>query len=187
MRNKMEMQIGADRKGSAAGASTSGGSVIGGAEADGLYDIELKEEAITSPLQEGENFLGAQYFDGLENVSAAYLVGYTWYRDTEYFYVYSRNVLAVLRSDGGEAYTLGLEGTIVDVCMTKEGDIALVEDRGVEGEELKILNRESGALSGKYMLFVCYGMAEGAAKGVLITDLNGVYDLDVESGKKSGI
>ena len=51
----------------------------------------------------------------LENVSAAYLVGYTWYRDTEYFYVYSRNVLAVLRSDGGEAYTLGLEGTIVDV------------------------------------------------------------------------
>ncbi len=203
----------ADRSGpesSAAGASTSGGSVIGGAEADGLYDIELKEEAITSPLQEGENFLGAQYFDGeriwfigngegqvfcyyeeknarellLENVSAAYLVGYTWYRDTEYFYVYSRNVLAVLRSDGGEAYTLGLEGTIVDVCMTKEGDIALVEDRGVEGEELKILNRESGALSGKYMLFVCYGMAEGAAKGVLITDLNGVYDLDVESGEK---
>ena len=77
-------------------------------------------------------------------MSAAYLVGYTWYRDTEYFYVYRRNVLAVLRSDGEEAYTLRLEGTIVDICMTKEGDIALVEDCGVEGEELKILDRESG-------------------------------------------
>ncbi|MBD5512394.1 MAG: hypothetical protein HDR08_14275 [Lachnospiraceae bacterium] len=39
----------------------------------------------------------------MENVSAAYRVGYTWYRDEEYFYVYSNNVLAVLRSDGEEA------------------------------------------------------------------------------------
>ena len=156
--------------GAAAGADASEGSPTSGIEADGLYDIELTEEAIASPLQEGESFLGAQYFNGeriwfigneegqvfcyyeekneremlLENVSAAYLVGYTWYRDTEYFYVYRRNVLAVLRSDGEEAYTLRLEGTIVDICMTKEGDIALVEDCGVEGEELKILDRESG-------------------------------------------
>ncbi len=121
--------------------------VIGGIDADGLYDISVAEQTVASPLQEGESFLGAQYYNGeriwflgneegsvfcyhedteerellLEEVSALYRTGYTWYRDADYFYTYSRNVLAVLRTDGEEAYTLRLDGRIIDVSMTKEG------------------------------------------------------------------
>ncbi|MDE5804170.1 MAG: extracellular solute-binding protein [Lachnospiraceae bacterium] len=196
---------------SAQGGDASAAPVTGGIEADGFYDIELTEETIAPPLQEGEIFLGAQYFNGeriwfignnsgqifcyyeeqnerellLENVSAGYQVGYTWYRDEEYFYVYSNNVLAVLRSDGEEAYTLRPEGRIIDICMSREGDIVLVEDSGMMGDVLKILNKESGTLSGKYTLSDCYGIAEGAARGVMIIDLSGVYDWDMESGEKT--
>lgn len=196
---------------SAQGGNASGSPAISGIAADGLYDIELTEEAVASPLQEGEVFLGAQYFNGeriwfigneeeqvfcyyeeknerellLENVPAVYRVGYTWYRDEEYFYVYSRNVLAVLRSDGEEAYTLRLDGRVIDVAMSKEGDIVLVEEGDVGGDILKILNRESGTLSSKYTLSDFYGIAEGAARGVMIIDLSGVYDWDMESREKT--
>lgn len=195
---------------SAQGGNALGSPAISGIAADGLYDIELTEEAVASPLQVGEIFLGAQYFNGeriwfignndgqvfcyyegqnerellLENVYAGYRAGYTWYRDEEYFYVYSYNALAVLRSDGEEVYTLRPEGMIDDIGMSREGDIVLVED-GAEGLVLKILNKESGTLSGKYPLFSCFGIAEGAEKGILIIDLNGVYDLDMESGEKT--
>lgn len=196
---------------SAQGGNASAAPVTSGTEADGLYDIELTEETIAPPLQEGEVFLGAQYFNGeriwfignndgqvfcyyeeqnerellLENVSASYRVGYTWYRDEEYFYVYSNNVLAVLQSDGEEAYTLRPEGRIIDICMSREGDIVLVEDSEMMDNVLKILNKESGTLSSKYTLSDCYGITEGAARGVMIIDLSGVYDLDMESGEKT--
>ena len=196
---------------SAQGGNDLDSPAISGIVADGLYDIELTEETVASPLQEGEVFLGAQYFNGeriwligneeeqvfcyyeeknerellLENVSAVYRVGYTWYRDEEYFYVYSRNVLAVLRSDGEEAYTLRLDGRVIDVAMSKEGDIVLVEEDNMGGEILKILNKESGTLSSKYTLSDFYGMEGGAEKGILIVDLSGVYDLDMESGEKT--
>ncbi len=195
---------------SAQGGNASGSPVINGIESEGIYDIELTKEAIEPPLQEGEIFLGAQYFNGeriwfignndgqvfcyyeeqnerellLENVSAGYRVGYTWYRDEEYFYVYSHNVLAVLQSDGEEVYTLRPEGRIDDIGMSREGDIVLVED-GAEGCVLKILNKESGTFSGKYPLLACFGIAEGAEKDILLIDLNGVYDLDMESGEKT--
>lgn len=197
--------------------STQGGSastvpVIGGIAADGLYDIERTEEVIVSPLQEGEAFLGAQYFNGeriwiigneeeqvfcyyeeknerellLENVSAAYRVGYTWYRDEEYFYVHNSNKLVVLRSNGEEAYTLKPDGQLIDVAGTKEGEMVVaVYDNSSFNATLQVLNRENGELSGAYPLSECYGIAEGAKKGILIIDLSGVYDLDMDSGEKT--
>lgn len=192
------------------GGNASGSPVINGIESEGIYDIERTEEVIASPMQEGEIFLGAQYFNGeriwlignndgqvfcyyeeqnerellLENVYAGYRAGYTWYRDEEYFYVYSHNALAVLRSDGEEAYTLRPEGMIDGIGMSKEGDIVLVE-YGAKGLVLKILNKESGTFSDKYTLFSCFGIAEGAEKGILLIDQSGVYDLDMESGEKT--
>ena len=195
---------------SAQGGNASGSPAVNGIESEGIYDIELTKEAIAPPLQEGEIFLGAQYFNGeriwfignndgqvfcyheeqngrellLENVYAGYRAGYTWYRDEEYFYVYSYNTLAVLRSDGEEAYTLRPEGMIDGISMSREGDIVLVE-YGAEGRVLKILNKESGTFSDKYTLFSCFGIAEGAEKGILLIDQSGVYDLDMESGEKT--
>ena len=196
---------------SAQGGNASDSPAISGIAADGLYDIELTEEAVASPLQEGEVFLGAQYFNEeriwfigneeeqvfcyyeeknerellLENVPAVYRVGYTWYRDEEYFYAYSNNVLAVLRSDGEEAYTLRPEGRIIDICMSREGEIALVTESNGFGDVLNVLDRESGVLSGGYALSECYGIAEGAVRGIMIIDLSGVYDLDMESKEKT--
>ncbi|MDE6063135.1 MAG: hypothetical protein K2G20_00895, partial [Lachnospiraceae bacterium] len=195
---------------SAQGGNASGSLAVNGIESEGIYDIELTKEAIEPPLQEGEIFLGAQYFNGeriwlignnggqvfcyyeeqnerellLEDVYAGYRAGYTWYRDEEYFYVYSYNALVVLRSDGEEAYTLRPEGMIDRIGMSREGDIVLVE-YGAEGRVLKILNKESGTFSDKYTLFSCFGIAEGAEKGILLIDLSGVYDLDMESGEKT--
>lgn len=192
------------------GGNASGSPAVNGIESEGVYDIELTKEAIAPPLQEGEIFLGAQYFNGeriwlignnggqvfcyyeeqnerellLENVYAGYRTGYTWYRDEEYFYVYSYNALVVLRSDGEKAYTLRPEGMIDRIGMSREGDIVLVE-YGAEGLVLKILNKESGTFSDKYTLFSCFGIAEGAEKGILLIDLSGVYDLDMESGEKT--
>ncbi|MDE6129428.1 MAG: hypothetical protein K2G16_09620, partial [Lachnospiraceae bacterium] len=185
--------------------------VIGGIDADGIYDISVAEKNIASPLKEGESFLGAQYFNGeriwfigneegevfcyyedknerellLEEVSALYRTGNTWYRDAEYFYTYSRNVLAVLRTDGEEAYTLRLDGRIIAVSVTREGDMVVAsEDSTGFGTVLQTFDRESGALSNGYPLSDCGGLAEGAAKGVLIRDSNGLYDFDMASGEK---
>lgn len=186
--------------------------VIGGIDVDGIYDISVTEKTITSPLKEGETFLGAQYFDGeriwfigneegsvfcyhedngerellLEEVSALYRTGYTWYRDADYFYTYSRNVLAVLHTDGEEAYTLRLDGRVIDVSRTREGGMAVAsEDSTGYGVVLQTFDRESGALSNGYPMSDCGGLAEGAAKGVLIKDSNGLYDFDMASGEKT--
>ncbi len=186
--------------------------IIGGIDADGLYDISVAEQAIASPLKEGESFLGAQYYNGeriwfigneegsvfcyhedkderellLEDVSALYRTGYTWYRDADYFYAYSRNVLAVLRTDGEEAYTLRLDGRIIDVSMTREGGMAVAaEDSTGFGIVLQAFDRENGTLSNGYPLFDCGGLAEGAAKGVLIKTSEGLYDFDMDSGEKT--
>ena len=200
----------AEPKSSSNGGNTSDGSVMGVVAAGELYDIELTEETLVAPLQEGELFLGAQYFGGeriwfignndgqvfcyyeerntrellLENVPAEYRLGNTWYRDEAYFYVYGNNVLAVLRLDGEEAYALELDGRVINVCISKEGKIVLVKDDSGTGDSVQILDRENGTLSGKYPLFDYYAMAVGIEKGVLIMDHDGVYDLDVENGEK---
>lgn len=122
----------------------------------------------------------------MEEVSALYRTGNTWYRDAEYFYTYSRNVLAVLRTDGEEAYTLRLEGRVIAVSETKEGDMVVVsEDSTGYGTVLQTFDRESGALSNGYPLSDCGGLAVGAAKGVLIKDSNGLYDFDIANGEKT--
>ena len=188
------------------------GSLADGSEEEGLYDIELTEEAIALPLQEGESFLGVQYDSGeriwfigdeegqvfcyyenkgerellLADVPASCRVGYTWYWDKEYFYVHNYNTLIVLRPNGEEAYRLQPEGQIIDVGMTREGEMVVaIHDFSSLAGTLQVLDREDGELSGEYSLSECYGIAEGVESGILLIDAGGVYDLDMESGKKT--
>ncbi|MDE5679769.1 MAG: hypothetical protein K2I01_04980, partial [Lachnospiraceae bacterium] len=72
-----------------------------------------------------------------------------------------------------------------DISLSKEGDVILVtENRSRYDYVLNTMNPKPGALSGNYALSDCFGIAEGAAKGVLVIDFTGVYDLDVGSGEK---
>ena len=179
---------------------------------DGVYDVELEEEKLASPLQEGETFLGAQYYNGeriwyigneegqvfcyyeeqgerellLEEVQQTRRsAGCKWLRDEGHFYVLNGISLLVLKTDGETAYEIRPEERITDIALSKEGDVILVtEDESRFSYVLQILNPETGTLSGNYALSDCFGIAEGAVKGVLVIDLSGAYDLNVESGEK---
>ncbi len=180
--------------------------------ADGIYDLEMQEEKLASPIQAGEVFLGAQYYNGeriwyigneegqvfcyyeeqgerellLEEVqSTRRSAGCKWCRDGERFYILNGISLLVLNTDGEKAYEVKTEESIRDISLSKEGDVILVtENRSRYDYVLKTMNPKTGALSGNYALSDCFGIAEGAAKGVLVIDFTGVYDLDVGSGEK---
>ena len=180
--------------------------------ADGIYDLEMEEERLASPMQEGEVFLGAQYYNGeriwfigneegqvfgyyeerderellLEDVlTSRRSAGCKWCRDEEYFYVLNSISLLVLQADGETAYEIKTEDRIMNMSLSKEGDVILVtENRSRYNYVLKTLNPETGTLSDSYTISDCFGIAEGAAKGVLVIDFTGAYDLDVGSGEK---
>lgn len=193
--------------------NTMDAAVIERMTADGIYDVEIKEEKLASPLQEGEVFLGAQYDNGeriwfigneegqvfcyyegrderellLEEVQQTRRsAGCKWCRDEERFYVLNSISLLVLQADGETAYEIKPEDRIMDMSLSKEGEVILVtEDKSRYNYVLQILNPKTGTLSGSYALSDCFGITEGAAKGVLVIDLSGAYDLDVGSGEKT--
>ena len=192
--------------------NTTDAAVIERMMSDGIYDVEMEEEKLASPLQEGETFLGAQYYNGerlwyIGNEEGQVFCYYEergerellleevqqtrrsklckWLRDEERFYILNSISLLVLDTDGEKVYEIRPEGSIKDIALSKEGDVILVmRDESRFGYVLQILNPETGTLSGNYALSECFGIAEGAVKGVLVLDLSGAYDLDVGSGEK---
>ena len=192
--------------------NTTDAAVIERMMSDGIYDVEMEEEKLASPLQEGETFLGAQYYNGerlwyIGNEEGQVFCYYEergerellleevqqtrrsklckWLRDEERFYILNSISLLVLDTDGEKVYEIRPEGSIKDIALSKEGDVILVmRDESRFGYVLQILNPETGTLSGNYALSECFGIAEGAVKGVLVMDLSGAYDLDVGSGEK---
>ena len=200
------------RESSAQTGETTDAAAIERMMSDGVYDVEMEEKKMASPLQAGEVFLGAQYYNGeriwyigneegqvfcyheergerellLEEVQQTRRsAGCKWLRDGERFYILNSISLLVLKADGETVYEIRPEESIMDIALSKEGDVVLVtENRSRYDYVLKTLNPETGTLSGNYTLSECFGIAEGAVKGVLVMDLSGAYDLDVESGEK---
>ncbi|MDE5804275.1 MAG: extracellular solute-binding protein [Lachnospiraceae bacterium] len=201
----------------APGSQTQGGNTVDPAViermmADGIYDVELEEKKLASPIKAGETFLGAQYYNGerlwyigneegqvfcyheeqgerellLEEVQQTRRSTLCkWRRDEEHFYILNSISLLVLNTAGEKLYEIKTEGSIRDIGLSKEGDVILVtENESRYTYVLQILNPETGTLSGNYELSDWFGIDEGAVKGVLVLDLSGVYDLDVESGEK---
>ena len=194
------------------GGNTADPAVIERMMADGIYDVEMEEKKLASPIKAGETFLGAQYYNGerlwfigneegqvfcyheeqgerellLEEVQQTRRsAGCKWLRDEEHFYALNSISLLVLKTDGEKVCEIRPEESIRDIGLSKEGDVILVtENESRFSYVLQILNPETGTLSGNYELSDWFGIAEGAAKGVLVLDLSGVYDLDVESGEK---
>ena len=194
------------------GGNTADPAVIERMMADGIYDVEMEEKKLASPIKAGETFLGAQYYNGerlwfigneegqvfcyheeqgerellLEEVQQTRRsAGCKWLRDEEHFYALNSISLLVLKTDGEKVCEIRPEESIRDIGLSKEGDVILVtENESRFSDVLQILNPETGTLSGNYELSDWFGIAEGAAKGVLVLDLSGVYDLDVESGEK---
>ncbi|MBD5497368.1 MAG: extracellular solute-binding protein [Lachnospiraceae bacterium] len=194
------------------GGNTANPAVIERMMADGIYDVEMEEKKLASPIKAGETFLGAQYYNGerlwfigneegqvfcyheeqgerellLEEVQQTRRsAGCKWLRDEEHFYALNSISLLVLKTDGEKVCEIRPEESIRDIGLSKEGDVIVVtENESRFSYVLQILNPETGTLSGNYELSDWFGIAEGAAKGVLVLDLSGVYDLDVEIGEK---
>ena len=194
------------------GGNTADPAVIERMMADGVYDVEMEEKKLASPIKAGETFLGAQYYNGerlwyigneegqvfcyheeqgerellLEEVQQTRRsAGCKWLRDEEHFYALNSISLLVLKTDGEKVSEIRPEGHIRDIGLSKEGDVIVVtENESRYTYVLQILNPETGTLSGSYETSEWFGIAEGAVKGVLVLDLSGVYDLDVESGEK---
>ena len=211
-RGSGQRAAGSSMDSSAQTGNTTDAAVIDRMTADGVYDVEMEEEKLASPMEEGEVFLGAQYYNGeriwfigneegqvfcyheergerellLEEVrQTRRSAGCKWLRDGERFYVVNSISLLVLNTDGETAYEIRPEESIRDIALSKEGDVILVTENSSRFDyTLEVLNPETGTQSGSYALSECFGIAEGAAKGVLVTDLSGAYDLDVESGEK---
>ena len=194
------------------GGNTADPAVIERMIADGIYDVEMEEKKLESPIKAGETFLGAQNYNGerlwfigneegqvfcyheeqgerellLEEVQQTRRsAGCKWLRDEEHFYALNSISLLVLKTDGEKVCEIRPEESIRDIGLSKEGDVIVVtENESRYTYVLQILNPETGTLSGSYETSEWFGIAEGAVKGVLVLDLSGVYDLDVESGEK---
>lgn len=191
-----------------AGCGGKSGSPVNDGEE--LYDIEVTEETTELPLQTGEALCGAQFYQGeriwllgnlsgqvfgyheekkerellLEHIPAA-CIRHMLYRTEENFFAYNNNRLTILDSAGEEVKTVYAEGSIITLCESRGGSIVLAVEGG-NGVELKILDKETGTLTGDYVVPIgFYGIAAGVEQEVLVIDWDGVYDIDMESGRKS--
>ncbi|MBD5511998.1 MAG: extracellular solute-binding protein [Lachnospiraceae bacterium] len=176
------------------------------------YDLELTSEEMAFFVEEGENFLSAQYYQGegicfygneegqlfcyhaadgeeellLEGVPEEYLTASNeWYRDSENFYVSQKEVLIVLDINGQQVYRLDAGGAIGEICGTKNGDIALlVSDMQGSGYMVLTLDKETRVLTNRVAVQDYLAVSEGYEADILVMTWQGVYDLNLENGDK---
>ncbi|MDE6063720.1 MAG: extracellular solute-binding protein [Lachnospiraceae bacterium] len=176
------------------------------------YDLELTSEEMAFSVEEGENFLSAQYYQGegicfygneagqlfcyhaadgeeellLEGVPEEYLtVSNEWYRDSENFYVSQKEILIVLDINGQQVYRLDAGGAIGEICGTKNGDIALlVSDMQGSGYMVLTLDKETRVLTNRVAVQDYLAVSEGYEADILVMTWQGVYDLNLENGDK---
>ena len=176
------------------------------------YDLELTSEEMAFSVEEGENFLSAQYYQGegicfygneegqlfcyhaadgeeellLEGVPEEYLTLLKkWYRDSENFYVCHEEDLIVLDINGQQVYRLDAGGAIGEICGTKNGDIALlVSDMQGSGYMVLTLDKETRVLTNRVAVQDFLAVSEGYEADILVMTWQGVYDLNLENGDK---
>lgn len=176
------------------------------------YDLELTSEEIAFSVEEDENFLSAQYYQGegicfygneegqlfcyhaadgeeellLEGVPEEYLTASNkWYRDLGNFYVSQKESLVVLDINGQQVYRLDAGGTIGWICGTRSGDIALlVSDTQGSGYMVLTLDKEKRALTNRVGVQDFMAVSEGYEADILVMTWQGVYDLNLENGDK---
>ena len=170
------------------------------------YDLELTSEEMAFSVEEGENFLSAQYYQGegicfygneagqlfcyheadveeellLEGVPEEYLTASNkWYRDSENFYVCHEEDLIVLDINGQQVYRLDAGGTIDGICGTKNGDIALlVSDMQGSGYMVLTLDKETRVLTNRVAVQDFLAVSEGYETDILVMTWQDVYDLE---------
>ncbi|MED9902828.1 MAG: extracellular solute-binding protein [Lachnospiraceae bacterium] len=179
------------------------------------YELLSSQEDLTFSLAENERLLCMQYFDGeimqlfgkteedgitgrvylrragvpdellIEEVSVSYVsLGSKWYTDGEYYYIAQGRFLVVLDKEGEVVYRLIADGRIEQISQTKDGNIILtvIVDYMTN---LMVLDKESKTLVKKNSIDWLYAIAQGAEEDILVADGVGLYDFNLETGKKT--
>lgn len=179
------------------------------------YELLSSQDNLTFSLAENERLLCMQYFDGeimqlfgkteedgitgrvylrragvpdellIEEVSVSYVsLGSKWYTDGEYYYIAQGRFLVVLDKEGEVVYRLIADGRIEQISQTKDGNIILtvIVDYMTN---LMVLDKESKTLVKKNSIDWLYAIAQGAEDDILVADGVGLYDFNLETGKKT--